>query len=314
MLPRISNNPALYQSNAAHLATLATQGNEQLTQAALTEMMAAQQGMQEVAAHQNLEVPKVNFYPSTHPDPRKARRRDIKQAYKLLQPAKRSIFNPLRWAGNKHRYAKDTGVCVVDGCNVTELIKHDNLYMRICDEGTGRSLDEMYWQNPVTGQPEAFIARDRVTGGKKMRGTYCPEHLHLYHLLTKWEAEEDKQNEMNPRRLRDKVKRGVSIVTVPVAAVRTKEVMPPLVVKYEPWFDELMRDAGRTKAIRIERFDNPLSGENDLVQVTFDSRYMRWEMEQANLPTAEFQALLAQQQAMLTPQQNLDVDGLAGQV
>jgi hypothetical protein len=74
---------------------LATQGNEQLNQAALAEMMAAQQGMQQIAEAQNIEVPKVNFYPSTHPDPRKARRKDIKQAYKLLQPAKRSRLSPL---------------------------------------------------------------------------------------------------------------------------------------------------------------------------------------------------------------------------
>ena len=59
--------------NEAQLATLAMQGNEQLTQAALQEMLMAQQGMQEVAAAKNIEVPKVNFYPSRHPDPRKAR-------------------------------------------------------------------------------------------------------------------------------------------------------------------------------------------------------------------------------------------------
>ena len=29
-----------------------------------------------------------------------------------------------------------------------------------------------------------------------MRGTYCPEHLHLYHLLCKWEAEEEKEAEI----------------------------------------------------------------------------------------------------------------------
>ena len=285
----------LYGANEGHLAMLAQQGNSQLTQAALAEMMSAQQGMQQVAAQKNLEVPKVNFYPSKHADPHKARKRDIRQAYRLLQPAKRSWLSPMRWAGNKYRYNKDTGVCVVDGCDCAELIRHENLYERICDEETGRSLYEMYWQNPVTGQAEAFIARDKVTSGKKMRGTYCPEHLHLFHLLKKWEAEEDKQNEMNPRRLRDKVKRGVSIVTVPVAAVRSKEVIPPLFVKYEAWFDELARDAGRTKAIRIDRDIDPLTGENDVVRVTFDSRYMRWEMEQANLPTPQFQAMMQQQ-------------------
>ena len=78
---------------------------------------------------------------------------------------------------------------------------------------------------------------------------------------------------------------------------QVKEVVPPLFVKYEA-FDELARDAGRTKAIRIDRDIDPLTGENDVVQVTFDSRYMRWEMEQANLPTPQFQAMMQQQNLM----------------
>lgn len=313
MIPRIASNPALHQTNDAHLAMLAAQGNEQLTQAALAEMMAAQQAMQQVATQQNLEVPKVNFYPSTHPDPRKARRRDIKQSYKLLRPAKRSRLSPLRWVGNKYRYDKDTGTCVIDGCNCAALIQHDNLYMRICDEDTGRSLWEMYWQNPVTGQPEAFIARDRVTSGKKMRGTYCPEHLHLFHLLTKWETEEDKQTEMNPNRLRDKVKRGVSIVTVPVSSIKQKDPQPAMLQKYEPFFAELERDQGKTKGISILHYKNPETNINDVTMIVFDLRIFQHEMNQMNMPTAEFQTLLAQQQSMVKPQQNLDGDGVAGQ-
>ena len=251
--------------------------------------------MQQVAQTQNIEVPKVNFFPSTHPDSRKARRRDIKQAYKLLQPAKRSIFNPMRWFGNKYRYDKDTGVCVVDGCDVAELIKHDNLYMRICDEDTGRSLWEMYWQNPVTGEPEAFIARDKVTSGRKMRGTYCPEHLHLYHLLKKWEAEEDKQNEMNPNRLRDKVKRGVSIVTVPVQSNKKKDPTPAMLQKYEPFFAELERDAGKTKGISILHYKNPVTDVNDVTMIVFDLRIFQQELQALNTPTQAFQNLVAQQ-------------------
>jgi hypothetical protein len=202
---------------------------------------------------------------------------------------------------------------VIDGCNCAALIQHDNLYMRICDEDTGRSLWEMYWQNPVTGQPEAFIARDKVSSGKKMRGTYCPEHLHLYHLLTKWEAEEDKQNEMNPNRLRDKVKRGVSIVTVPISAVKQKDPQPAMLQKYEPFFAELERDAGKTKGISILNYKNPATGINDVTMVVFDLRIFQNEMEQMNIPTADFQALLAQQQN-LVQQPNLDVEGLSGQV
>ena len=172
------------QMNEAALMALAQQGNPQFTHAALLEQQAAQQQMQKVALERNIEVPKVNFYPSRHPDPRKARKSDIKQAYKLLRPTKRSILDPRRlffW-GN-YRYTKDTGTCVIDGCNVQELIQYDNLYARICDEETGKSLWELYWQNPITGEPEAFIAREGVTSGRKLRGTYCPEHLHLYHLL-----------------------------------------------------------------------------------------------------------------------------------
>jgi len=307
------SRPPQQTLNEAQIGTLAIQGNEQLTQAALSEMMSAQQAMQQAATHQNIEVPKVNFFPSRHHDPRKARRQDIKQAYKLLRPAQRSKFSPLRWVGNRYRYDKDTGTCVIDGCNCAALIQHDNLYMRICDEDTGRSLWEMYWQNPVTGQPEAFIARDKVSSGRKMRGTYCPEHLHLYHLLTKWEAEEDKQNEMNPNRLRDKVKRGVSIVTVPISAVKQKDPQPAMLQKYEPFFAELERDAGKTKGISILNYKNPATGINDVTMVVFDLRIFQNEMEQMNMPTADFQALLAQQQN-LVQQPNLDVEGLSGQV
>jgi len=307
------SRPPQQTLNEAQIGTLAIQGNEQLTQAALSEMMSAQQAMQQAATHQNIEVPKVNFFPSRHHDPRKARRQDIKQAYKLLRPAQRSKFSPLRWVGNRYRYDKDTGTCVIDGCNCAALIQHDNLYMRICDEDTGRSLWEMYWQNPVTGQPEAFIARDKVSSGRKMRGTYCPEHLHLYHLLTKWEAEEDKQNEMNPNRLRDKVKRGVSIVTVPISAVKQKDPQPAMLQKYEPFFAELERDAGKTKGISILNYKNPATGINDVTMVVFDLRIFQNEMEQMNIPTADFQALLAQQQN-LVQQPNLDVEGLSGQV
>jgi len=299
-------NPQQRQSlNEGQLSSLAMQGNEQLTQAALKEMLMAQQGMQQVAESQNIEVPKVNFYPSRHGDPRKARKKDIKQAYRLLQPAKRSVFNPVRsLLGRKYRYNKDTGTCVVDGCNCANLIQYDNLYMRICDDETGRSLWEMYWQNPVTGQPEAFVAQDKVTSGRKLRGTYCPEHMHLFHLLVKWEAEEDKQNEMNPSRLRDKVKRGVSIVTVPISSVKKNDPTPAMLQKYEPFFAELEKDSGKTKGINLIHYANPATGQNDITMVVFDLRIFQLELQQMNTPTQEFQSLLNNEGIRM--QQNLD--------
>ena len=307
-------NPQQRQSlNEAQLSTLAMQGNEQLTQAALQEMLMAQRGMQQVAEAQNIEVPKVNFYPSRHNDPRKARKKDIKQAYKLLQPAKRSVVNPMRTVfGRKYRYNKDTGTCVVDGCNCANLIQHDNLYMRICDDENGRSLWEMYWQNPVTGQPEAFVAQDKVTSGRKLRGTYCPEHMHLFHLLVKWEAEEDKQNEMNPSRLRDKVKRGVSIVTVPISSVKKNDPTPAMLQKYEPFFAELEKDSGQTKGINLIHYANPVTGQNDITMVVFDLRIFQLELQQMNTPTQEFQSLLNNEAMRI--QQNLDGVVSAGEV
>ena len=144
MYRTVTGTPLQTQSlshlNEAAMMAMAQQGNPQFNQAAIIEQATAQQQMQQLATQKNLEVPKVNFYPSNHPDPRKARRQDIKQAYKLLRPTKRSIFDPRRWLGSPYRYTKDSGVCVVDGCNVKELIEYDNLYSRITDEETGRSL------------------------------------------------------------------------------------------------------------------------------------------------------------------------------
>ena len=284
--------PNLGEANMAHLMALSQQGNPTLSHGALVEQATSQAAMQEMAQNENIEVPKVNFYPSRHPDPRKARKQDIKQAYRLLRPTKRKWYSPLRWLGGKYRYAKDTGTCVVDGCDCAELIKIENLYAKICDEDTGKSLWEMYWQNPITGEPEAFVARENITSGRKLRGTYCPEHLHLYHLLVKWEKEQEKMDEANPRRLRDRVKQGVSMVTVPVASVVKKDPTPPMLEKYEPFFAQLQKDANKTDGITLIHHTNQLTGLNDVTMVIFDLRIFQHELEMANTPTAAFQALI----------------------
>tara|TARA_R110000824_G_scaffold400338_1_gene607638 strand:- start:6170 stop:7117 length:948 start_codon:yes stop_codon:yes gene_type:complete len=288
--------PTLGEANMSHLMALSQQGNPTLTHGALIEQATSQAAMREMAQQQNIEVPKVNFYPSRNPDPRKARKQDIKQAYRLLRPSKRHILNPMRlFFGRKHRYAKDTGTCVVEGCDCAELIKIENLYAKICDEETGKSLWELYWQNPVTNEPEAFVARENVTSGRKIRGTYCPEHLHLYHLLVKWEKEQEKMDEANPRRLRDRVKQGVSIVTIPVASIVKKDPTPPMLEKYEPFFAQLQKDANKTDGITIIHHANQLTGLNDVTMVIFDLRIFQHELEMANTPTVAFQALMQQQ-------------------
>ena len=244
----------------------------------LLELQGAQQGMREVAAKSNIEVPRVNFYPSRHPDPRKARNQDIKQARKLLKASRRSIINPMRWVGMKFRYNSLVGRCVVDGCNCEELIKYDNLYSKICDEESGKSLWELYWQNPVTGGVEAFIAREDITDGRRMRGTYCPEHLHLYHLLCKWEEKKDRERLNTKSGMREMVRKGVSTVAVPISIVRKKDNTPSFLHKYESFFQELERDSKIHSGIDILHYQNPETKLNDVTMVVFDLRIFQKEL------------------------------------
>ncbi len=269
---------SLANMSQAHIMALGQQGNASHEQ--LLEMQAAQQGMKQMAEKQNIEVPKVNFYPSRHPDPRKARKQDIRQARKLLTPTKRSIFNPLRWIwGMKYRYNRQSNLCVIDGTNCEELIKYDNLYAKITDEETGKSLWDLYWRNPVTQTPEPFVARENVTNGRKMKGTYCPEHLHLYHLLCKWEAEADKDHNKTKTGMKEMLKKGVSTVAVPISIVKKKDNTPIFLKKYEPFFQELEKDSKSQSGISILHYRNPETKINDVTMIVFDLRLFQQEME-----------------------------------
>jgi hypothetical protein len=233
----------------------------------LMSMASTQGQLAEAAVMHQVEIPKVNFYPSRHPDPRKARRKDIKQAYRLLKPTKRAFFSPMRFFGRKYRYEKSTTHCVIDGCDIDQLIRTaGNLYDEIKDEETGKSLWELYFHNSVTGEPEAFIAREGVTTGRKMRGTYCPEHLHLYHLLCKWEKAEEMEKEATSGTLKAKLRKGVSTVTVPVAATMgmRQDNTPQQLQKYRDFFQMLKRDN-----IPIVHLKNKVTGEDDSVMIIF---------------------------------------------
>ena len=271
------SDATLANMSDAHLMALGQQGNA--SHAQLLEMQSAQQGMASVADKQNIEVPKVNFYPSRHPDPRKARKQDIKQARKLLTPTKRAWYKPLRWVwGRKYRYNRKSSLCVIDGTDCEELIKYDNLYAKICDEETGKSLWEMYWKNPVTGEPEAFVAREQVTNGRKMKGTYCPEHLHLYHMLCKLEADADKEHNKTKTGMKEMVKKGVSTIAVPISIIKKKDNTPELLRKYEPFFVELEKDSKSQPGISLLHYKNPETGINDVTMIVFDLRLFQQEM------------------------------------
>ena len=276
---QVPQNSNLAMVNDSHLMALSQQGSNSVTHEQLLEMQAAQQSMQQMAEKKNIEVPKVNFYPSRHPDPRKARKQDIKQARRLLKPTKRPFWNPLRWIwGLKYRYNRNAAQCVIEGCDCEELIKYDNLYAKICDEETGRSLWELYWHNPVTGEPEAFVARENITDGRKMKGTYCPEHLHLYHLLCKWEAEEEKERNKTKGGMKELVKKGVSTVAVPVSIIKKKDNTPEFLNKYEPFFIELEKDSKTQVGINILHYKNPATGLNDVTMIVFDLRLFQQEI------------------------------------
>jgi len=200
--------------------------------------------MQDAAMQRHIEIPKVNFYPSNHANPKKARRADIRQAYKLLAPTKRSVFSPRRyWFGGKYAFVGDATRCCVDGCDIDELLRAaGNVYEMIKDEDTGESLYDVYFKDPVTGAPQAFQAREKVTGGRLLRATYCPEHLHLYHLLTKWERAEQEEESGSTSSLKTKLNKGVSMVTVPVTGFAMKDNTPPQLAPYEPFFNMLKQD------------------------------------------------------------------------
>ena len=260
--------PTLANKNSAHLMSLGQQGNDMLSHEALLHQANTQRAMKQAATEQNLEVPKVNFYPSHNADPSKARRKDIKQAYRLLRPAKRNALNPVRWMfGRKYIYNKQSNVCVIDGCDCAVLIQYDNLYAKIADDDTGHTIWELYWQNPVTGEAQAFVALDKVTGGRKMRGTYCPEHMHLYHMLTKWEREEEAEQESKGGTLKAKLKKGVSIVAVPISTIKKKDNTPPQLSQYKPFFAMLERDN-----IPIVHMNNAATGSNEITMIIFDMK------------------------------------------
>lgn len=242
--------------------------NSQVPLSQLQQMAQAQNMMQDAAMQRHIEIPKVNFYPSNHANPKKARKADIRQAYKLLAPTKRSIFSPRRyWFGGKYAFVGDATKCCVDGCDIDELLRAaGNVYEMIKDDETGTSLFDEYFKDPVTGAPQAFQARENVTNGRLLRATYCPEHLHLYHLLTKWERAELEEESGSTSSLKSKLNKGVSMVTVPVAGLAMRDNTPPALAPYEPFFNMVKQDN-----IPVVRLKNA-AGQDEQVIVIFDMK------------------------------------------
>ena len=122
-------------------------------------------------------MPVIEFTFSTHPDPVKARKQNIKKALQTLKPVKRftGFFG--------YKYANAPFRCVVTGVDCRNMDYGD--------------LFNQYFRDPANMQPRPFRPWSGVTEGKgrRLNGTYCPQAMQLYHLLQEWMEQEAQEDE-----------------------------------------------------------------------------------------------------------------------
>jgi len=130
-------------------------------------------------------VAQVDFQLSTHPDPRKQRRQNVKRALKALKPTRRSFFSPRRyWFRGKYGYTRPHQCCV-DGTN--------------CMNQDYGDLFNQYFRDPHTMQVQRFRAWSGVHQGRgrQLESTYCPQHMMLFHKLNEWIEQEEAEADPN---------------------------------------------------------------------------------------------------------------------
>jgi hypothetical protein len=129
-------------------------------------------------------------------------------------------------------------------------------------------LFDQYFRDPHTMQIRPFVPWSGVLPGKgrQMTGTYCPQHMMLYHKLMEWIEQEE--SETDPGFFSRMAKRGVAFV--PIKRQENKEPEHPLIVKWTPVFLEAQKDG-----IQIIHINNPETGENDVTFLVFDNRKLQ---------------------------------------
>ncbi len=197
-------------------------------------------------------VAQVDFRMSANPDPRKARRANIKAAIKALKPNKRSIFSPKRLLRGRHRHTKPHE-CVCDGID--------------CIKADYGDLFDQYFRDPITLEIEPFRPTTGVLPqkGRKMSGTYCPQHMMLYHNLMEWIEQEER--EADPGFFASMAKKGIAFVPI---VRQAEEPEHPLIVKWTPIIQEAMKDG-----IQLVHYKNPITKENDITMLVFDNRVLK---------------------------------------
>ena len=203
----------------------------------------------------------VDFTVSDHPNPKKARKKNIKMAIKALKPLKRPLF----FLGYRRQKGHQ---CVCDGTN--------------CINADYGDLFDTHFRDPYTKEIRPFRPWTGVVPGKgrQMSGTYCPQHMKLYDNLLEWlEVEEA---EADPGFFTRMAKKGVAFVPIKKSE---KKAEHPLIVKYTQVFIEAQKDG-----LPILHYSNPITGENDITMLVFDARVLALTMPTGTtLSTAEMQ-------------------------
>ena len=222
----------------------------------------------------NAVVPVVEFNFSEHADPDKARRQNIKRAIKALRPTKTWYTLPgtgwLPFIGRarfKYSSKQQPYICVIDGCDCRHLDYGDLWTTYFVDQTSGKIRPFMPWSGVITSR------------GVELYGTYCPQHMQLYHLLSDW----IQQEESNDRGFfKNMKKRGVAFV--PVVKKKNTDNQHPLISKWNPVFEEALKDPG----IEVIHYKNPVTGENDITTIVFDNRVLNTTPIRGNSLDSEY--------------------------
>ena len=130
----------------------------------------------------NAVIPIVEWEFSQTGDPTKDRRRNIKNAIKALKPVKRWFAVPgwgmLPLLGRTQWKYADGNRCVIDGVDCSTLDYGDLWTEYFVDKSTGAIRPFRPWSGVLPGR------------GTQLSGTYCPQHMQLYHLLMQWVEQE----------------------------------------------------------------------------------------------------------------------------
>ena len=229
-------------------------------------------------------IPTVEIHLKTnHKNPQKARKKNIKMLRKALRPPN---YNLGLFKVYRYNAAHECACCGVD---VRRFLEGDNAYTHIVDERTNLSLSDIYWFNEDTGNANKPHARTHGDHGDEMNSTLCPAHLHIYHTLRCLLEE----SEMASEGFGKKVSKGTRFLRVPGLTGKSarNRSTPESLMKYEPFFDMVQKDAQYSKGVTMTQHPNPLTGVADLVTVTFDLRAMQMEL------------MTQQSQMGITPQQ-----------